>query len=166
MIKANEILTNHNKFHINLGLDRISKILNLLNNPQKNYKIIHIAGTNGKGSTSKLINEFLIEHFENNKKIGLFTSPHLFSYTERIKINNREIDENVFDNLVNEIINNLNWMEEFYFHKECRHKIILNSDNSYSQNIWATILNEKEYNLIAYSKKAKVKNLKNNWVKV
>ena len=55
MNKAVDILTSHNKFHINLGLDRISKILELLNNPQNNYQIIHIAGTNGKGSTSAFI---------------------------------------------------------------------------------------------------------------
>ena len=72
---AKEILTSHEKFHITLGLDRIEKILALLNHPEKNYKIIHIAGTNGKGSTSKIINEILIK---SNKKVGLFTSPHLF----------------------------------------------------------------------------------------
>ena len=61
MKKADEILTSHEKFHINLGLERISKILELLNFPQDNYKIIHIAGTNGKGSTSKIINEILVK---------------------------------------------------------------------------------------------------------
>ena len=85
MKKASEILTSHNKFHINLGLQRISKVMELLKNPQDNYKIIHVAGTNGKGSTCKIINEILIEQ---GLKTGLFTSPHLFSYTERIKINN------------------------------------------------------------------------------
>ena len=80
-MKAYELLTSHNKFHINLGLDRIKKILDLLNNPQDEYKVIHIAGTNGKGSTSKIINQILIEHFKNtNAKIGLYTSPHLFNY--------------------------------------------------------------------------------------
>ncbi|MBQ4646818.1 MAG: bifunctional folylpolyglutamate synthase/dihydrofolate synthase [Candidatus Gastranaerophilales bacterium] len=100
MKKASEILTSHNKFHINLGLQRISKVMELLKNPQDNYKIIHVAGTNGKGSTCKIINEILIEQ---GLKTGLFTSPHLFSYTERIKINNKNIDENVFDKLTNEI---------------------------------------------------------------
>jgi len=103
MKNANEILTSHEKFHINLGLERISKILNLLNNPQDNAKIIHIAGTNGKGSTAKIINEVLIEHFKNKKNIGLFTSPHLFSYEERIKINNEKINPNTFDELTNKI---------------------------------------------------------------
>lgn len=99
-----ELLTSHNKFHINLGLERIQKILNLLDNPQDNYKVIHLAGTNGKGSTSKIINEILIEHYKNtSKKIGLFTSPHLFNYEERIKINNADIDSKIFEKLINEI---------------------------------------------------------------
>ena len=85
MKNANEILTSHEKFHINLGLERITKILELLDNPQDKAKIIHIAGTNGKGSTSKIINQILIEHFQKKEKIGLFTSPHLFCYEERIK---------------------------------------------------------------------------------
>ena len=106
MKTAKEILTSHNKFHINLGLQRIKLVLALLDNPQKNYKIIHVAGTNGKGSTCKTVNQILIEHFKNtNKKIGLFTSPHLFSYCERIKINNVDFKEEIFDRLVNDIDN-------------------------------------------------------------
>ena len=62
MKKAKEILTSTKKFHINLGLERIRAILELLGNPQDNYKIIHVAGTNGKGSTSKIINEILFLH--------------------------------------------------------------------------------------------------------
>ena len=104
MKAAQEILTSVNKFHINLGLKRIKLILALLDNPQRKYKIIHIAGTNGKGSTSKIINDILIERFKNeDKKIGLYTSPHLFSYNERIKINNTDISRYVFDRLVNDI---------------------------------------------------------------
>ena len=104
MKAAQEILTSVDKFHINLGLKRIKLILALLDNPQRKYKIIHIAGTNGKGSTSKIINDILIERFKNeDKKIGLYTSPHLFSYNERIKINNTDISRYVFDRLVNDI---------------------------------------------------------------
>jgi dihydrofolate synthase/folylpolyglutamate synthase len=100
MKKASEILTNHKKFHINLGLKRISKIMDILGNPQDKYKIIHVAGTNGKGSTCKIINDILIE---SGLKIGLFTSPHLFSYTERLKVNNENISSYVFDKLINEV---------------------------------------------------------------
>ena len=101
-MNAVDILTSHNKFHINLGLKRISAILALLNNPQDNYKIIHVAGTNGKGSTSKIINEILITEGYNT---GLFTSPHLFSYTERIQVNNEKISDDLFDELIEKIDN-------------------------------------------------------------
>ena len=106
MKTAQEILTSTNKFHINLGLKRIKLILAILDNPQRKYKIIHIAGTNGKGSTSKIINDILIEQFKNEeKKVGLYTSPHLFSYNERIKINNENISKYVFNRLINDINN-------------------------------------------------------------
>ena len=65
MKSAKEILQSHEKFHINLGLKRVKLVLALLDNPQKYLKFIHIAGTNGKGSTSKIINQILIEHFKN-----------------------------------------------------------------------------------------------------
>lgn len=102
---AQEILKSNEKFHINLGLKRIKAILSLLGNPQNNYKIIHIAGTNGKGSTCAIINQILIEYFgaKSDAKIGLYTSPHLFSYCERIKINNIEIRQDIFDRLINDI---------------------------------------------------------------
>ncbi len=100
MKSAKEILTGHEKFHITLGIERIEKILDILSNPQDKYKIIHIAGTNGKGSTSKIINDILIN---SNKKTGLFTSPHLFNYEERIKVNNENISEYVFNKLINDI---------------------------------------------------------------
>lgn len=102
MKNASEILKSCEKFHITLGLERIEKILSIIGNPQKKYKIIHIAGTNGKGSTSKIINQILIE---SGIKVGLFTSPHLFSYTERLKVNNENISEYVFNRLVNDINN-------------------------------------------------------------
>ena len=104
MKTSEKILTSSEKFHVNLGLNRIKAILSLLNNPQNSFKSIHIAGTNGKGSTSKIINDILIENFKHtDTKIGLFTSPHLFSYTERIKINNKDIKDHIFDRLINDM---------------------------------------------------------------
>ncbi len=61
-----------------------------LGNPEKNLKCIHVAGTNGKGSTSHLLASILQEA---SYKVGLYTSPHLKDYRERIKINNSEISE-------------------------------------------------------------------------
>ncbi|MBR2525927.1 bifunctional folylpolyglutamate synthase/dihydrofolate synthase [bacterium] len=91
--EAIDLLTSQGKFYINLGLDRITAILDILASPQDKLKCIHVAGTNGKGSVCSIISTILTEA---GYKTGLFTSPHLFRYTERIKINNKEIDENVF----------------------------------------------------------------------
>ena len=66
------------------GLERISYLLGIFENPQENQSYIHVAGTNGKGSTCAYINSILIEK---GRKVGLFTSPHLFDFRERIKIN-------------------------------------------------------------------------------
>jgi len=63
---------------------------NYLNKPHKNYKTIHIAGTNGKGSISHMLASVLQEA---GCKVGLYTSPHLRSYTERIKVNGQEVAE-------------------------------------------------------------------------
>ena len=81
-----------NKKIIDLGLDRISKVLNYFENPQNSFMTIHLAGTNGKGSTSNIIQKILMSAYP-EKNIGLYTSPHLFSYTERIKINDKEISD-------------------------------------------------------------------------
>ena len=72
------------------GLSRIKNFLKFLGNPQSNLKFIHIGGTNGKGSTSHMISSVLQEF---NKNIGLFTSPHMFDFRERIKVNSNEIDK-------------------------------------------------------------------------
>ncbi|MFA7659254.1 MAG: folylpolyglutamate synthase/dihydrofolate synthase family protein [Candidatus Gastranaerophilaceae bacterium] len=91
--KAVDILTSQGKFYINLGLERISAILDLIGNPQNNLKFIHVAGTNGKGSVCAMLSSILCSL---SPSIGLFTSPHVFEYTERIKINDIEIEKNVF----------------------------------------------------------------------
>ncbi len=72
------------------GLERISELVECMGNPQKAFKIIHVAGTNGKGSVSHILaNAFA----ENGYKTGLFTSPHIKDFRERIKINGTYISE-------------------------------------------------------------------------
>jgi len=78
------------KFGSQLGLDKITKLTELLGNPQDKYKIIHIAGTNGKGSTSSMIHDVLLA---SGYKTGLFISPYLEEFTERIQINKVYIDK-------------------------------------------------------------------------
>lgn len=78
------------RFGIKPGLERISRILEKIGNPQDNFISIHIAGTNGKGSVSSMIASIL---FSSGYKVGLYTSPHIIGFNERIKINGKEIDD-------------------------------------------------------------------------
>lgn len=77
-------------FGVKPGLSRIFKLLNLLNNPQKNLKFIHVAGTNGKGSVCNMLASILEK---SNYKTGLFTSPSVISFRERFKINGKMISK-------------------------------------------------------------------------
>ncbi|EPZ34370.1 Mur ligase, central domain-containing protein [Rozella allomycis CSF55] len=73
---------------ITLGLERIQKLLNAIGNPQKSFtKIIHVAGTNGKGSVCAFLTDFISESFPDHK-IGTFYSPHVKHPSDAIKINN------------------------------------------------------------------------------
>lgn len=84
----------------NYGLDRTERLLELLGNPHKKIKLIHIAGTNGKGSTSAILGKILIEH---GYKIGSFNSPHLEDIEEIIRINEENILEEELVSLIEEI---------------------------------------------------------------
>lgn len=90
---AIKTLTSQGKFYINLGLERISAILEILGNPQDSLQYFHVAGTNGKGSVCAILASVLQEY---GKKTGLYTSPHIFEYTERIKINGEDISKEDF----------------------------------------------------------------------
>ncbi|MEL1133913.1 folylpolyglutamate synthase/dihydrofolate synthase family protein [Desulfitobacterium sp. THU1] len=86
--EAQEYLVNLTKFGMNFGLGRIEELLKRLGNPEEHLKIIHIGGTNGKGSTSMMIAEILEDA---GYRVGVFTSPHLHDYRERITINGKMI---------------------------------------------------------------------------
>jgi len=81
------------------NLDNTILLANYLNNPEKKLKTIHVAGTNGKGSTSSLLASVLQEA---GYKVGLYTSPHLKDYRERIKINGEEITEKFVNDFVSQ----------------------------------------------------------------
>ena len=105
-----KLLQSQGKFYINLGLERIEAALHKLGNPQKNMKVIHIAGTNGKGSVaSTLANILKCAGFN----VGLYTSPHLVEYTERIRINNVEISKKDFAKYVSNVCELADNLTEF-----------------------------------------------------
>lgn len=82
---------NKGKIAFNSKLDGITSFANHLGNPHQNFKSIHIAGTNGKGSSSHLLASVLQEA---GYKVGLYTSPHLKDFRERIRINGKKISKN------------------------------------------------------------------------
>jgi dihydrofolate synthase/folylpolyglutamate synthase len=78
------------KHGIKLGLSNTQSLMHILGQPQKSFHSVHIAGTNGKGSTATAVASILSK---NGFRVGLFTSPHLISFTERISINGSRITE-------------------------------------------------------------------------
>ena len=82
-----------------LKLNSIKSFLDFLGNPQDKLKTIHVGGTNGKGSTCHIISSILQEH---GFSTGIFSSPHLYDFKERIKINSNYIDENFIVDFVND----------------------------------------------------------------
>jgi len=77
-------------FGMKLGLENISRLLSALGDPHRAIRTIHVAGTNGKGSTSAILESILSN---SGYRVGLYTSPHLVDFRERIRINGRLIDQ-------------------------------------------------------------------------
>jgi dihydrofolate synthase / folylpolyglutamate synthase len=88
------------QFGIKLGLKNISNILDLLRHPEEDYTVVHVAGTNGKGSVAAGLAEILTR---SGYHTGLFTSPHLQSFTERIRIDGCPADKEQLADLITEI---------------------------------------------------------------
>src|SRR5581483_7876122 len=77
-------------FGTHFGLERAEKVAALAGNPQKKLRFIHVAGTNGKGSTCAMLESI---YRKAGLRVGLFTSPHLVSFGERIQVNRQPISE-------------------------------------------------------------------------
>lgn len=88
--QAVEYIENIEKFGSSYGLETVAALLDRLGNPQNKLKFVHIAGTNGKGSTSCFITNILIK---SGYKVGTFNSPSVFCYNERYLLNNVPIDD-------------------------------------------------------------------------
>lgn len=99
-----------NNLHVkgsDFTLKPIKRLLKVMGNPQDEIKIIHLAGTNGKGSVSTYLSKVLSQKY----KVGVFNSPAVFNYTEIIKINGENIPTTTFTKYFNEIYPYLNYME-------------------------------------------------------
>lgn len=92
----------HSRIGLNFrsGLGRMQRAVDLLGNPEKAYPIIHVTGTNGKGSTIAFMRELFVAH---GKKVGTFTSPHIVSIHDRICINGQPIAEEDFVRIANQV---------------------------------------------------------------
>jgi dihydrofolate synthase/folylpolyglutamate synthase len=97
------------KAALNPSLDGISKLATHLDNPHHKFKSIHVAGTNGKGSSSHMLASILHEAGYN---VGLYTSPHLKDFRERIRINGLPIDKGY---VVDFVVSNRNFFEQEAF---------------------------------------------------
>ena len=85
---------------INLGLERIQKLLDILGNPEKKLPpIFHVAGTNGKGSTTSFI-KYILE--DADYKVHRYTSPHLVEFNERIEVSGQKITDEYYNELAEE----------------------------------------------------------------
>ncbi len=92
----------HSRIGLNFrsGLGRMQRAVDLLGNPERTYPIIHVTGTNGKGSTIAFMRELFVSH---GKKVGTFTSPHIISIHDRICINGQPIAEEDFIRIANQV---------------------------------------------------------------
>ena len=92
----------HSRIGLNFrsGLGRMQRAVDLLGNPEKTYPIIHVTGTNGKGSTIAFMRELFVAH---GKKVGTFTSPHIISINDRICINGQPIADEDFIRTANQV---------------------------------------------------------------
>ncbi len=103
------ILKPFQRFGVHLGCDRIYKLLQNLDNPHLQVPVIHVAGTNGKGSVCAYLSSVLTQA---GYRTGRFTSPHLVNWTERISFNEQQITNDVFCQLLLQVKNAISPNEE------------------------------------------------------
>ena len=97
---------------IKVGLEHTVQLLDQIGNPHKKLRLIHVAGTNGKGSTCSILTKILIDH---GFKVGLYTSPHLKKFNERIQINNCQISDEYIANFFNKNRTTINEIKATFF---------------------------------------------------
>ena len=100
------------RFSIKMGLDNITALCNHLDNPHKKFASLHVAGTNGKGATSAIVQRLLSNH---GFKCGLYTSPHLIDFRERIRINEEYVGKDFLINCWENISKEVNRRQATFF---------------------------------------------------
>lgn len=98
--EAMDYISSVGRFGSNYGLERTFRLLELLGSPHEKIKFIHVAGTNGKGSTTAMITKILRGF---GYKVGMYTSPYLEEFEERIQINGENINKDTLVNLLEEV---------------------------------------------------------------
>lgn len=112
--EAMNYISSVGRFGSNYGLERTFRLLELLGNPHEKIKLIHIAGTNGKGSTTAMITKILRGF---GYKVGMYTSPYLEEFEERMQINGINIPKSILVNLLEKVKIAINKViEEGYEH--------------------------------------------------
>jgi len=101
-----------NRFGVKVGLDHTIELLKRCGNPQNNFHSIHIAGTNGKGSTCSMVASILISA---GYKVGLYSSPHLIHFNERIRVNNICITNNQIASFIENKRKDIDEIESTFF---------------------------------------------------
>ncbi|WP_009630096.1 bifunctional folylpolyglutamate synthase/dihydrofolate synthase [Synechocystis sp. PCC 7509] len=101
-MNIDSILQPFQRFGVHLGLERIERLLDRLGNPHQQVPIIHVAGTNGKGSVCAYLSSILTQA---GYKVGRYTSPHLVDWNERICLNEQPISLETLQNLLSQVQN-------------------------------------------------------------
>lgn len=99
--QLDELLNRFTHFGVELGLERIERLLAALGNPEKQVPVLHVAGSNGKGSVCAYLSSVL---HRAGYRVGRYTSPHLVSWCERIWLDGKDIDPTVFYDLLRSVI--------------------------------------------------------------
>ena len=95
-----EFLFNLERFGVKLSLENIFSLMRKLDNPHLRFPSLHIAGTNGKGSCSAMLHSILDNA---GYQVGLYTSPHLIKFEERIRIGDSFIDKDLIVDLLSDL---------------------------------------------------------------
>tara|TARA_Y100000996_G_scaffold415252_1_gene408946 strand:+ start:227 stop:1429 length:1203 start_codon:yes stop_codon:yes gene_type:complete len=111
-MSAKQFLLSIDSKIIKYGLDRTKQLLKACNNPHLKLNIIQVVGTNGKGSTSAMLSNVLIN---NNYSTGLYTSPHLVNINERIRVNHVQITNSFMDDFISQYKNDLLFIKPSFF---------------------------------------------------